>query len=288
MEWRRVLHELKHKKRFFSSAARKLFDELFDDVDALEYLPGNAKQAERVAYDLPKGTVLFRARVCRSISEFGRMYRNPYEEVGPPPSDLARAGRMNAEGVRVCYGAMDPHTCIAELRPALRGEATVISLRTTQSIRLLDFTRLTNRGAKKRRSYFQPNLTEQAAKQAFLEKLHAEISQPVVPGRESDYLITQTMAEYLNHVHRNPFDGILFRSVQQKDGVNIVLFPIRSYEEIGLAELFPLDYVEGSIKLFSIESIDYKNKEKQVFLTDDGTPLDFDPRDEFGTGWPVS
>lgn len=50
-------------------------------------------------------------------------------------------------------------------------------------------------------------------REAFLRKLHNLISQPVVPGHEADYLITQTMAEYLAHVHQPHFDGIMFKSV---------------------------------------------------------------------------
>jgi hypothetical protein len=62
----------------------------------------------------------------------------------------------------------------------------------------------------KRLSYFHPTFTEESAKRSFLQRLHVEISNPVIPGRESDYVITQTMAEYLAHVHNNPFDGIVF------------------------------------------------------------------------------
>src|SRR6202035_2572480 len=112
-----------------------------------------------------------------------------------PPADQARAGRMNVEGVVVFYGATDSETCVAEMRPALGGDTALIALQTTRPVRLLDFTRL-EKSHNEGLSYFQPNFTAEVERLAFLRRLHTLISQPVVPGRESDYLITQTMAEY--------------------------------------------------------------------------------------------
>src|SRR5258708_5926999 len=109
------------------------------------------------------------------------------------------------------------------MRPALGGDTAVIELQTTKPLRVLDFTRLQEPHGEGL-SYFQPDFTAEVERRAFLLRLHTLISQPVVPGREADYLITQTMAEYLAHVHQEPFGGILFKSVQRAGGVNVVLF----------------------------------------------------------------
>ena len=113
------------------------------------------------------------------------------------------------------------------MRPALGGDTALVELQTTKPLRMLDFTRL-QKSHGEGLSYFQPNFTEEVERRAFLRRLHTLISQPVVPGREADYLITQTMAEYLAHVHQEPFDGILFKSVQRAGGINVVLFPERN------------------------------------------------------------
>ena len=130
---------------------------------------------------------------------------------------------MNVDGVTVFYGALESETCLAELRPHIGGQAAVITVRTTSALRLLDFTKIKDSG--RVLSYFQPDFNDQAEKNNFLRRLGSLISQPVGQGREADYLITQTMAEYLAHVHAKPFDGLLYKSVQKQGGTNIVLFP---------------------------------------------------------------
>jgi len=99
-------------------------------------------------------------------------------------------------------------------------------------------------------------------RRAFLRRLHTLISQPVVPGREADYLITQTMAEYLAHVHDEPFDGIMFKSVQREGGANVVLF--------GAKRSFPLEYVDQSLKLFATQAVQYTHRERRYYILDGG------------------
>ena len=121
---------------------------------------------------------------------------------------------MNREDVPVFYGSLDWQTCVAEARPALGNDTAVILLVTTRALRLLDFSRLGKSYAPL--SYFQPDFADQCEKGEFLVHLQRLISEPIVPGRESEYIITQTLAEYLAHVHKQPFDGRLFDSVQRK------------------------------------------------------------------------
>jgi len=174
---------------------------------------------------------------------------------------------MNADGVVVFYGAMDSETCLAEMRPALGGETAVIELQTTRPLRMLDFTRL-EKSYGKGLSYFQPDFNEEVERRKFLRRLHNLISQPVVPSREADYVITQTMAEYLAHVHQPSFDGILFKSVQRAEGTNVVLFAERDEGEQGGGQgkprcerTFPITYVDKSFQLFSTEEIKYKHRQ---------------------------
>jgi hypothetical protein len=168
---------------------------------------------------------------------------------------------MNPEGVPVFYGSLDWETCIAETRPALGNDTAIIKVRTTKPLRLLDFSRLGK--SYTRLSYFQPDFVTQVEKGAFLRRLQRLISEPIVPGRESDYIITQTLAEYLAHIHRQPFSGILFESVQRREGTNIVLFATAAGE-------FPLSYVAESVTVYSTRSIEYNHHRIYVSLMDDG------------------
>lgn len=262
--WDFALNELKHQRRFFSPSAQVLFEKLFAGIESMTAWNDESARSESVVCEMPAGWELFRGRVCDSPSILNEVFFDPMKHVGPPPADQARSGRMNADGVAVFYGAKEKDTCIAELRPALGGSSVVITVRTSRPLRLLDFTRL-EKSHGGSLSFFQPDFNDEVERRAFLRRLHALISRPVVPGREADYLITQTMAEYLAHVYRPGFDGILFSSVQRAGGVNIVLFP-RSDPDVP----FPLTYVDGSIRLFKTRSIEYEHKEQYVTIDENG------------------
>lgn len=103
-----------------------------------------------------------------------------------------------------------------------------------------------------------------------MRKLHRLISQPIIPGHETDYSITQTMAEYLAHVHNPPFDGILFSSAQRKAGINIVIFSDTLILSDEIERAFRLKYVEGSVRLFSTSVIKYEHRQTDVITTDKG------------------
>ena len=268
--WNYVSEDLKHRRRFFSSAAAELFEELFEDVETRKWLNNEKRKAENVIWELPLGSEIFRARICHSDALIKEAYTAPFKHIGPPPPNQAHAGRMNVEGVAVFYGALDCETCLAETRPALGNRTAVITLRTTKPRRLLDFNRLGESFSLL--SYFQADYTAQCEKGAFLRDLESLISQPIVPGREADYLITQTMAEYLAHVHKAPFDGILFKSVQRSDGTNIVLFP-------NSENVFPLDYVQDSFALFSTTSIEYTHKKEYVNRIEEDIYVEHEPED---------
>ena len=261
-EWQSTLDELKHSRRFFSPAAQTLFGKLFEGVE--EMRGWNGKKFQSVVRCLPTGSKLFRARICKSQSMLRVIISNPFKCVGPPPKEYARAGRMNPEGVTVFYGSREMDTCFAEMRPALGNDVAIITLKTTKPLRVLDFSRLEQTRGGGALSYFQPDFTAQVNKQEFLHHIHRLISQHVIPGRESDYLITQTMSEYLAHVHHKPFDGILFDSTQREKGTNVVLFPQINWLANSLEEVFRMTYVPGSTKLFTTTSIKYEYQESEL------------------------
>jgi len=254
-DWNYVSEDLKHRRRFFSSAASSFFERIFEGVETRPSYNDETGAKESVVWEMPEGSMFFRARICHSEALIKEAYKEPLKHVGPPPADLAQTGRMSVEGVVAFYGALDRDTSLAETRPAIGNDIAVIQLRATRALRLLDFSRLGH--SYNRLSYFQPDFADLVGKGAFLRRLENLISQPVIPGREMDYLITQTMAEYLAHVHRPAFDGVLFKSVQKSGGVNIVLFQNGS-------DGFPLAYVDKSFELFSTRSVQYKHAERCV------------------------
>lgn len=265
-EWDALLKELKHRRRFFSPLAHTLFAKLFGGVEELKVrLPGQ-NNAVSVVHNLPIGSELFRARICSSEAVLVEVFTDPLKHVGPPPESHARTGRMNADGVVVFYGAEDLKTCLAEMRPAIGNDLAVIKLRTTKSLRLLDFSLLEHAYSGTPLSYFQPDFSDELEKRTFRRRLHRLVSQPIIPGKETEYLITQTMAEYLAHVHQNPFDGVLFASAQRANGKNVVLFPAPDLMTDKPADAFGLAYDEGSLQIFEITSIAYTHHKRDAFF----------------------
>jgi hypothetical protein len=271
MEWDDLSEDLKHRNRFFNLSASNFFLRLFEDVETRRWWNSEVRKNEHVVYEMPQDTELFRARICDFSNAVTETFREPLKNVGPPPTELARAGRMNADGVAVFYAALDLETCLAETRPALANEVAVISVKTTEPLHILDFVRLGD--SNKSLSYFQPDFDQQVQRGLFLRRLQRLISQPIIPGRESEYLITQTMAEYLRSVHTPPCRGVVFQAAQRLNGINVVLFPDWKGE-------FPVQYVDGSIALYSIDSIDYKHRKRYVQIDDSETwmheDLDYD------------
>lgn len=126
----------------------------------------------------------------------------------------------------------------------------------------------------------------ETARRQFLSLLHTLIAQPITPGRESDYLITQTMVEFLSHVVKPAFDGIMFQSAQQRDGTNVVLFPNAMVNDDGEPQDLPLALTDGRVRLYNIQSIVYSHQEKHSYRAPDWD--EFVPTDEIEVPWPLA
>ena len=156
--WKDVHYQLKHRRRFFSDSAQRLFNELFEGVEN-RTSSATAEVDRNVVRNLPEGLELYRARISKSDKDLESWLTEPLGHVGPPPPERATAGRMNPEGTPVFYGSLDWETCLAETRPAIGNDTAVIKLVTTKALRLLDFIRLGDSYI--RPSYFQPDFVEQ-------------------------------------------------------------------------------------------------------------------------------
>ncbi|MBI5543784.1 MAG: RES domain-containing protein [Deltaproteobacteria bacterium] len=265
--WERIKGELKYRRRFFSDRARAFFGALFEELDQLRCPPGRrraggASAPISVVWTVPVGTALFRARASDSTGALRAILSRPARELAAPPPQKARAGRMNPEGISVFYGALESETCIAELRPSLGRMVVVGKFATAAPLRVLDFRRLDKayRGEKEA-SYFQRGASRLFQRRAFLRALHKLVAEPVHPDGESDYLITQYLAEYLAHVRSPGVQGIIFASAQRTKGTNVVVFP-----NGGGGRPFPLSFVADSSRVFKTQSIRYKTSPIEVWF----------------------
>lgn len=260
-EWDRVASELKFHRRFFNRRAEQFFSWLFDGLEELTAPEGP------VVFDVPSGSPLFRARRCDPWGDVQRIGTDPAKELGPPPPTIAAENRMSAKGVPFFYGAVEQNTCIAELRAPLGGQVAVAQFTLTRNAKVLDFRRLASARSKTRPSIFRDDYAREIARRHFTTKVHELIRAPVLPGRESEYLITQVMAEYLAHVREPHFDALLFSSAQEKGGTNIVLFGPTSM----------ICYVPGSVTFHQITYVKYESKQMQLVNVQGKPGFLFDP-----------
>jgi hypothetical protein len=256
--WKYIVEEVKYNRRFFSEAIREFFDGIFSGVEDIIAVETSPISIRKVVRNEPEGFTVYRARIVDS-SEIVKVQGDAFKEVGPTPKEKARSGRMSPEGVVALYCATEKETAIAELRPAIGQTSAVIALRFSKELRLLDFRRLESALDDGWSAYFDPQYEQSSNARNFLRKLHYLISQPVMPGEEADYLITQTMAEYLAHVYEPGFDGIVFGSSQFKEGTNIVLFA--KHDPVLDSRDFSVDYVPGTLSFHRTEKVAYTHRE---------------------------
>ena len=170
------------------------------------------------------GASIWRARKAISECQLKAILTNPTLEMGPPPPERTPAGRMNAEGIPVFYGALDRETCIAEIRPAVGSYVVTGQFEILRPMRLLDLNLLQEVVIET--TYFDPQYADRSNRVAFLKQLTQELTKPVMPEDESrEYIATQVIAEYLAHKINPRIDGIFFNSSQtDPPGDNVVLF----------------------------------------------------------------
>jgi len=221
-DWDQFERTLKYEARFFSRSTAETLAKLFDGVG--DYQTHAGRSVVRLAG--PKTTLssIYRARVLQDREKLEVALQRPDLEVGPPASRLARAGRMNARGVPVFYGATEWEIALAEVRPPVGSDVVVAKFEIIRTLRLLDVAELANVFVSG--SIFDPKFADSSRKARFLGKLSRLIIAPVMPEMEEfEYLVTQAMAEYLADQPDLDLDGIIFPSAQRRSkGSNVVLF----------------------------------------------------------------
>jgi len=213
---------LKEESRFFSPIAREILDSIFSGLDEHRTRDGNSVIV-KAGPGLPISN-FFRARVFQEKEKLRQATMFPDSQLGSPPRLTSSAGRMNALGVSVFYGADNPMTALSEVRPPVGSQTLVASFRLLRPVRLLDvdaLQRLLVSG-----SLFDPSYASRLSHARFLGVLSERITRSVLPDHERfEYLATQAIADYLANEVQPPIDGILYRSVQHgNDAKNVVLF----------------------------------------------------------------
>ncbi|MDP2620585.1 MAG: RES family NAD+ phosphorylase, partial [Hyphomicrobiales bacterium] len=230
-----------------------------------------------------------------SPAELTDILKHPARQLGAPPSRRAQAGRMNAAGISVFYGAQDLDTCVAEVRAPVGSSVILGRFEFVRPVRLLDLDALAEIYVKA--SHFDPDFRELRGRAAFLSHLARTISRPVMPSDETfEYLPTQVVSEYLATRGKPPVDGMLFRSSQTGGkGRNLVMFNHASVAEQDdippnteidvYMDSGPPDDPDTSITVFENLPPEKPPKEKEGRENLFGVPfLPIDPHPSIGDG----
>ncbi len=220
-EWDNFKQTLTAEARFFSKTAAEHLTAVFGGVDQLTTHDGR----QLVVDAGPQTTLthLYRARVFQAEDQLKEALGRPDRHLGSPPPRAARAGRMNAQGIAVFYGATHAPVAIAEVRPPVGSRVVVARFNICRPLRLLDLTALdaVHDGG----SIFDSTLKRRLERASFLRTLGVRMARPVMPDDEAfEYLPTQAVADFLGTMNEPRLDGIMFPSAQAGEGRNVVLF----------------------------------------------------------------
>jgi hypothetical protein len=220
--WSSFVRVVKHQSRFhfyFANAGGETADDYGDQpigaADMLRYLADMFEQNQMV-------------KTIAADTEFLRVRRGRWpllaDDVGPPPSNKANAGRMNPAGIPYLYLAFDEPTALAEAQAVAGEDVTVSRWQPSRELKVLDLT-------------FRPqcmsifeghDLTQDHV--IFLQHFVADVSKPLGEGDlcEIEYVPTQLVCEYLAQVFlpdEKALDGLIYPS-SLGTGKNLVLFPV--------------------------------------------------------------
>ena len=220
--WWDSKEEIRTRARFFGATTAATLERIFEDLASLRTIWG--KPVVREIHPGDKDSSFWRARTAHSESEIQSILESLSSRLGPPPSDKATAGRMNAEGIPVFYGALEEETCVSEVRAPVGSFVVLVKFDLLSPINVLDLEALSNPDSEV--SHFDPDYIEKRSRERFLKELVGEMSRPVMPHEEArEYIATQIVSEYLANRVEPRLHGIIFSSAQTgKGGRNVVLF----------------------------------------------------------------
>jgi len=222
--WDFFVDELKMKNRFHTNLINEKVLESY-----CSYLEKRYK----------KGKIFYRGRIADNKKGFN------IEEMNAPPFELAKAGRVNAEGIRHLYLANDEKTTIHEVRAGAYDIITVGKFVLQKDIVIIDFQQLNKINPFDE----ELNVLDYAINIEHLQKMNREMSKTMRRGDSVlDYIPTQYISDYIKSFlddNQNPkYSGIEYQSTMNKDGFNMVAF-------------YPDNFKCISVETVSVKDIQY-------------------------------
>ena len=238
-KWHHFERMAKHRTRYFLDRQDRQYgdDPWMEYPSPSEFLAriGEFAEDQHLVRPIDTGQPLFRVR-CQGVGESF----DTFDELGPPPGELAAGGRMNPAGIAYLYLARELPTAVAEVVKETPAHVAVGEFRPKPGLSLLDLTRLPESP-----SIFDDDAYDDYQSNLFLRDFAEQISKPVPKdGREHlEYVPSQVVCEFFAQVFgrgegQRRVGGIAYRSSVVDGGENVVIFPPETGEKWeDLAEL---------------------------------------------------
>ena len=224
-DWENFERIVKTSTRYFfagSALEDSGFDENTSPSDLLKRIGLIAQELE-LYKTLEARVPLYRVREIRDGEVF-----DSFDQLGPPPSDKASAGRMNPAGIGYLYLARERQTAIGEVLNRPPCQAAIATFTPKDDLTILDLAALPELP-----SVFDVEKHDLREAILFLNEFVLAISKPVPKdGREHiDHVPSQVVSEFFAQVFSDEeigrIDGMVYPSAIVKGGQNIVIFPPR-------------------------------------------------------------
>jgi len=164
-----------------------------------------------------------------------------------PSSRFVGNGRANPMGIAYWYGATDPETAVAEMRPWQGAVLTVAELQVTRNLQLIDCGNTRPMVAPLNRE------AGSAWERYVWNSIGEAFSRPVAPTTiDVEYAPTQMLAEAFR---MKEFDGIQYKS-HLGEGMNVVVFDLSAFA-IGERHLWTAKRVTYELKRHGDEIQEY-------------------------------
>ncbi|MEX7642517.1 HEPN-associated N-terminal domain-containing protein [Stenotrophomonas maltophilia] len=225
--WDNFSQATKYQTRFnFRNAKHEEYSQEVPVADMLDVI---GVEVGALIKTLEMGTELYRARHLPATDSA----QVSASTMGPPPRELASAGRMNPAGIPYFYAAFDVDTALAEIGQVPEGRLSVAAIfHNTRMLKVVNFSELPEIP-----SVFATDRRSERVTALFLRGFVRAITRPIEKdGREHiDYVPSQIVCEYLAQSFTpedgKAIDGIIFPSAAHGGGKNLVIFPSGKYFE---------------------------------------------------------
>lgn len=160
------------------------------------------------------GNIFYRSRVCPTEKGYKPM------EMGAPPDVIARAGRVNPEGMGILYLSDEKETTLYEIRAGMFDYVTVGRFKLKQDIEVINLADIDKISPFIGVDYGF-DFTQYAINIEHLKMIGQEIAKPLRNENVLDYLPTQYVSDFIKS---KGYSGIEYVSTMRKTGVNLAIF----------------------------------------------------------------